>query len=283
VKQLAVLLLVLLVASCSGGGGGDGGAHAPSSAPPITARRDASREPLPAIRVGSTVISFAQAEDELDNIGRNRAYLAHIQPTLEAAGGSVLFKDGFDQDFARMTLTRLVQFTLVHDSVMARGVTLTDDCKALAARVLPGELTGSDQATGRALLAGFTPAYQSALEQRRTELAALMSSLAGVPCDQTVPLAAGATTTIPASGAPSDSEARQRAQQAYQSWYQDRLATTPIQVDPSIGTFVASAGRIVPSDDASPEPPDGLVSAAPSSGALPSSPLPPAASGPANS
>jgi hypothetical protein len=248
VKRFAVFLVVSIVAAgCSGGGSGKGGTQAASLGPPVTAGRDASREQKPAITVGSTVISFAQAEDELDNIGHNQAYIAYIEPKLAAGGGSVLVGDAFDASFARMTLTRLVQFTLVHDGVAAQGMTLSDDCRTLAAQVLPAELTGgADLVTGKALLAGFTPGYQAVLLQRRTELAALMAALAKVPCAQTVPATAAAPTASPTPDQQADAATRLRAQQAYQDWYQDQLTNVPISVDPSIGTFVAAAGQILP-------------------------------------
>jgi hypothetical protein len=249
-----VAMVAALAASALVGCGGDDGqaddsgqsAAAAGSGPPVTARREAAREGQPAITVGSTVITFAQAEDELDAIGSNRAYLAFVDEQLAAGGGSAQLGEGFDPAFARQTLSRLVAFTLVHDGVVARGVTPGDDCRVVAGERLPLDLTGGDAAAGTRLLGGFSPAYQEQLLQRRAELAALTASLAGVSCAQTVPPVPGAASTAPVPGTPTGDEVLRLAQSRYKEWLDEQLATTPIAVEPSIGTFVPARAAIVP-------------------------------------
>lgn len=138
----------------------------------------------PAATINGTSISTKDVVEELDAINSNQQYLQAIDTEFKQQGQSVVgaTPGTYDAAFVAAVVRRQMQFALVHDEVVRRGLHADDICKQAAKNDLLQSLGASDVAQGQALYDSFPADYQARLRGWYEDEFALQADLAQQPC-----------------------------------------------------------------------------------------------------
>ncbi|MGH9067987.1 MAG: peptidylprolyl isomerase [Acidimicrobiales bacterium] len=127
--------------------------------------------------VNGQVISQQTLTNELDAISTNRAYAQSLQ---RGSSGLVIKGQGsnghtYDTRFVDAVLSRQISFSLIHQAVVKRGLTISPSDLALA------KADAAQSVGGTQVFSSFPGSYQDALVRHSADVTALESSLAKVP------------------------------------------------------------------------------------------------------
>jgi uncharacterized lipoprotein YajG len=137
----------------------------------------------PAATVNGVVIPTQDVVDELNSIQANSDYLKVISSQYQQQGITVSGSapGSYDAAFVAQVVRSDLLYSIIHEEVGRRHLTISDDCRNRGRDELFQQL-GQSANAGEALYNKFDKKYQATLLRRNVEILALTSALANQQC-----------------------------------------------------------------------------------------------------